>query len=115
MNHEENLVKICSLIEQLYAKYPAYVVFTFTLGTNKNGNIDEPYVEYNIYTPEISHNKFRDNYIGFIQFLEKLLVDGVKDVRVSVLEKQLEIEQLNKGKAENNIVNLERELKGIER
>lgn len=81
--------EIADLLQKLFDKYPSYVHFDFTVGTNWNGNVRVPYVKFNIYTPEIMHNEYA-KFDDFAAFINRLLADGVKSVATRQAESQLE-------------------------
>ncbi len=110
MNYVEQFAQIMPLVEKLYEKYPAYVNMTFTLGTNHNGNLLEPYVNYNIYTPELKHNRFSD-FESFVAFIKLVLSDGVNNIRVGILEKQIETAKASMESQKQIIARCEEDLK----
>ncbi|KKM86008.1 hypothetical protein LCGC14_1283400 [marine sediment metagenome] len=110
--YEKELAQVAILCGKLYKKYPAYVKFDFTLGTHHCGNLLEPYVRYNIYTPEIHHNQYSD-FNKFVAFIETILVDGVIDVRIGILEERLENAKESRAYSNEEIKEVERKLKKI--
>ena len=110
MNNTEKFAQIIPLVEELYKKYPAYVSMTFTLGTNHHGNLHEPYVNYNIYTPELSHKRYTD-FESFVAFIRLVLSDGVNNIRIDILEKQIKTAKANIESQERIIANCEKDLK----
>ena len=63
--------EIKELQDQLFKTRAVYVHLDRTLGLNDK---NEPYESWNIYTPEISHNTFKDKS-EFIKFLKRLIND----------------------------------------
>lgn len=112
MNYVEQFVEIIPLMEKLYEKYPAYVHMDFTLGTNMNSNIPEPYIKYNIYTPEISHNSY-SNFESFIAFIKLILSNGINNVRINILEKQIETAKANIISQEQIITRCKKDLEKV--
>jgi hypothetical protein len=63
--------KIKKLQDQLFKTRNNYIHLDRCLGM-REGNV--PYEQWNIYTPDISHNSF-ENKEEFIEFLERLVSD----------------------------------------
>ncbi len=109
MELSSKLSKITKLVQKIYAKYPDYVHFDFTLSTERNG---KKRTTYNIYTPELCHNKFYD-FKRCCDFLEEIIADGVPEVRIRVLKQGLESAYSQKAHAEEKIKDKEAELKKL--
>lgn len=66
--------KIFDLIEHLRVKHPNYVVFSMTESYDHQKN--KYSTDYNIYTPDINHNRFT-TLEGFEKFMLNLINDDV--------------------------------------
>ena len=88
---DEQVLEFHRLVVRLYEKYPAYVHCDICYATNTQiGNTLPPVktMKLNVYTPLIGHNNFY-KFEGFEKFVNKILVDGIENVRIKVLEETI--------------------------
>lgn len=105
----EQAKKAAELHYDLWRKNPDYVVSTQTLATNREG---VRRVQYNIYTPDAGHNNFAD-FQDFVRFTTLLIENGVKDVRIKVLENRLVDTQAERVNAIDEIADIKKELEKL--
>ena len=97
MLSDKEIVAVHRLVYRLYEKYPSYVVFSLSYSTNSNSDTTLPptkHTKLNIYTPLINHNEFTE-VAKFNAFVEKLLADGVPNVRIKLLSDRIKLWQKN--------------------
>lgn len=102
----EQANKVAGLQYDLWRKFPNYVHLDLTLSTDGDG---KEHIKYNIYTPELLHNNYSD-FRDFICFMERVIKDGVVNVRISLLKAKLEKAKTTKADAIDVICDTQKEL-----
>lgn len=102
----EQANKASGLQYDLWRKFPSYVHLDLTLSTNTEG---KEHIKYNIYTPELSHNNYSD-FRDFICFMERVIKDGVRNVRINLLKAKLDKAKSTKVDAIDTICETQKEL-----
>jgi len=92
-------------IDKLYEKYPNYICFSYTVSLNKNMKTEK----WNIYTPVIYHNEFKDRekFIEFLDFLIKLGHENYKKMKLERLKESREYLKEELEDIEKNIMEYE--------
>ena len=101
----EQANKAAGLQYDLWRKFPSYVHLDLTLSADKDGDK----IKFNIYTPELNHNNY-SNIQDFVRFMECVIKDGVKNVRIRILEERLRNAKTNKEDAIDTICDTQKEL-----
>lgn len=102
----EQASKAAGLQYELWRKFPNYVHLDLTLSTERDGKEG---IKYNIYTPELNHNEHSD-FRDFTCFMERVIKDGVVNVRVKILKEKLRLAKNAKADAIDTICDTQKEL-----
>ncbi len=108
----KEIIAIHELVYRLYGKYPSYVHFDLAYSTNNNYGTTLPptkEMRLNIYTPLINHNHF-SSFSEFKEFIEKLLAEGIPNVRIKLLDEKVEASETQIANAKKVICSAKKEL-----
>lgn len=117
MLSDKEIIEIHRLVSKLYEKYPSYVVFDLTYSTDSQSGTTLPptkNMKLNIYTPLINHNDFRD-VAAFKKFVEKLIADGIPNVRIKLLSERIKDCQQSIVNDKDTIASAKEELSGLKK
>ena len=110
----EQAGKAAGLQYDLFQKFPRYVTMDLALSTDSQGeHRGKQRARYNIYTPEINHNNYGD-FNDFIRYMERLLSDGVIEVRMKMLQDRLSAAQETRVNAIDEIDDLKKDIEKLQ-